>query len=190
MISAIVLAAGQSRRLKGENKLVKKFKTKPLINHVLNSLYKSKINKNIIVLGYQKEKIKKVIKKNKKNLFVTNKNFKKGISTSIKTGLRKISKKDEGFLIVQSDMPFIKSSDINKIYNSIKKNKSLVHVLKYKNKVGNPIGFKISVIKKFKKIKGDVGAKYMVKKLNKNTSFIKVSSNRIFKDFDLKRDFN
>lgn len=190
MISAIVLAAGQSRRLKGENKLVKKFKTKPLINHVLNSLYKSKINKNIIVLGYQKEKIKKVIKKNKKNLFVTNKNFKKGISTSIKTGLRKISKKDEGFLIVQSDMPFIKSSDINKIYNSIKKSKSLVHVLKYKNKVGNPIGFKISVIKKFTKIKGDVGAKYIVKKLNKNTSFIKVSSNRIFKDFDLKRDFN
>ena len=190
MISAIVLAAGQSRRLKGENKLVKKFKTKPLINHVLNSLYKSKINKNIIVLGYQKEKIKKVIKKNKKNLFVTNKNFKKGISTSIKTGLRKISKKDEGFLIVQSDMPFIKSSDINKIYNSIKKSKSLVHVLKYKNKVGNPIGFKISVIKKFTKIKGDVGAKYIVKKLNKNTSFIKVSSNRIFKDFDLRRDFN
>ena len=156
----------------------------------MNSLYKSKINKNIIVLGYQKEKIKKVIKKNKKNLFVTNKNFKKGISTSIKTGLRKISKKDEGFLIVQSDMPFIKSSDINKIYNSIKKSKSLVHVLKYKNKVGNPIGFKISVIKKFTKIKGDVGAKYIVKKLNKNTSFIKVSSNRIFKDFDLKRDFN
>ena len=31
-----------------------------------------------------------------------------------------ISKKDRGFVIVQSDMTFIKSSDINKIYNSIK----------------------------------------------------------------------
>jgi len=112
------------------------------------------------------------------------------MSTSIKSGLRKISKKDKGFIIVQSDMPFIKSSDINKIYNSIEKGKSLVHALRFRSKVGNPIGFDISVINKFKKIKGDVGAKFMVKRLKKNTNFIKVSSNKIFKDFDLKKDFN
>ena len=190
MIKAILLAAGQSKRLKDENKLIKKFKNKPLINHVLNSLLKSKVNKIIIVLGYENKKLRKIIKKNNKNIFVMNKKFKSGISTSIKSGLRKISKNDEGFMVVQSDMPFIKSSDINKVYNSIKKGKSLVHVLKFRNKVGNPIGFDISVINKFKKIKGDVGAKFMVKRLKKNTNFIKVSSNRIFKDFDLKRDFN
>jgi molybdenum cofactor cytidylyltransferase len=190
MIKAILLAAGQSKRLKGENKLIKKFKNEPLINHVLNSLVKSKVNKIIIVLGYQSKKLKKIIIKNNKNLFTTNKKFKSGMSTSIKSGLRKISKKDKGFIIVQSDMPFIKSSDINKIYNSIKKGKSLVHALKFKSKVGNPIGFDISVVNKFKKIKGDVGAKFMVKRLKKNTNFIKVSSNRILKDFDLKKDFN
>ena len=190
MIKAILLAAGQSKRLKGENKLIKKFKNRPLINHALNSLTKSKVNKIIIVLDYQEKKLKKIIKKNNKNIFVINKKFKSGISTSIKSGLRKISKNDEGFMVVQSDMPFIKSSDINKVYNSIKKGKSLVHVLKFRNKVGNPIGFDISVINKFKKIKGDVGGKFMVKRLKKNTNFIKVSSNRIFKDFDLKKDFN
>ena len=190
MIKAILLAAGQSKRLKGENKLIKKFKNKPLINHVLSSLVKSKVNKIIIVLGYENKQLRKIIKKNKKNIFVTNKKFKSGMSTSIRSGLRKISKKDKGFMIVQSDMPFIKSLDINKIYNSIKKGKSLVHALKFKNKVGNPIGFDISVINKFKKIKGDIGAKFMVKRLRKNTNFIKVSSSKIFKDFDLKKDFN
>ena len=33
MIKAILLAAGQSKRLKSENKLIKKFKNKALINH-------------------------------------------------------------------------------------------------------------------------------------------------------------
>jgi len=190
MIKAILLAAGQSKRLKGENKLIKKFKNKPLLNHVLNSLVKSKVQKIIIVLGYQNKQLRRIIKKNNKNIFVVNKKFKLGMSTSIKSGLRKISKKDKGFIIVQSDMPFIKSSDINKIYDSIKKEKSLVHALKFRSKVGNPIGFDISVINKFKKIKGDVGAKFMVKRLRKNTNFIKASSSRIFKDFDLKKDFN
>ena len=63
MIKAILLAAGQSKRLKAENKLVKIYKKRHLINHTLNTLHKSKINKIIIVLGYQSIKIKKIIKK-------------------------------------------------------------------------------------------------------------------------------
>ena len=190
MIKAILLAAGQSKRLKSENKLIKKFKNKALINHSLQALFKSKVDKIVIVLGYQHKEVKKVIKRNKNNIFVLNKKFKLGMSSSINTGLRKISKKDKGFIIVQSDMPFIKTSDINKIYNSIIKKKNLVHALKFKNKIGNPIGFNNSVFSKFRRMRGDVGAKFMIKRLKKNTNFIKVLSKRIFKDLDLRKDFN
>ena len=190
MIKAILLAAGKSKRLKSENKLIKKFKNKPLINHSLLALHNSKADKIVIVLGYQHKEVKKVIKKNKKNTFVLNKKFRLGMSSSIITGLRKISKKDKGFIIVQSDMPFIKTSDINKIHSSILKKKHLVYALKFKNKVGNPIGFDISVLSKFKKIKGDVGAKFMVKRLKNNTNYIKVLSIKNFKDFDYKKDFS
>ena len=190
MIKAILLAAGQSKRFKSENKLIKKFKNKALINYSLKALLKSKVDKIIIVLGYQHKEVKKVIKRNKKNIYVLNKKFKLGISSSINIGLKKISKKDKGFIIVQSDMPFIKTSDINKIYNSISKKRHLVHALKFKNKIGNPIGFDSSVLTKFKRMKGDVGAKFMVKRLNNNTNFIKVLSKKVFKDLDLRKDFN
>ena len=189
MIKAILLAAGQSKRLKSENKLIKLYKKKPLINHSLNALHKSKVNKVIVVLGHQKKDLQKIIKKNNKNIFTYNKEYKKGMASSIKAGLRKVNKKDKGFIIVQSDMPFIKSSDINKIYNSIKSKKYLVHVLKYRNRVGNPIGFDISIMKKFKKIKGDVGAKFMVKRLKKETKFIRTNNFKSFKDFDKVSDF-
>ena len=39
MIKAILLAAGQSKRLMSENKLIKKFKNKALINHSLQALF-------------------------------------------------------------------------------------------------------------------------------------------------------
>ena len=95
MIKAILLAAGQSKRLKNENKLIKKFKNKPLVNHVVSALIKSKVNKIVIVLGYQNKQLKKIIYKSKKNIFIENKKFKLGISSSIKTGLRKVSKNDK-----------------------------------------------------------------------------------------------
>ena len=189
MIKAILLAAGQSKRIKSENKLTKLYKKKPLLNHSLKALHKSKVNKVIIVLGHQQNEVKNIIKKNKKNILSFNKNFRKGMASSIKVGLKKISKNDKGFIVVQSDMPFIKSSDINKIYNSIKSKKFLVHVLKFRNKVGNPIGFDISVVKKFKRIKGDFGAKFMVKRLKNETKFIKINSLKSFKDFDKASDF-
>ena len=189
MIKAILLAAGQSKRLKSENKLAKIYKKKHLINHTLQTLHKSKVNKVIIVFGYQHKKIKKIIKKHKKNIFIFNKDYKKGMASSIKTGLKKVSRTDKGFIVVQSDMPFIKKTDINKIYSSIKFRKYLVYVLKYKNKIGNPIGFDISLNKKFKNIKGKFGAKYMVKRLKNRTKFIKTNSSRVFKDFDKASDF-
>ncbi len=189
MIKAILLAAGQSKRLKSENKLIKLYKKKPLINHSLKALHKSKINKVIVVLGYQKNEVKKIIQKNKKNIFIYNKEYKKGMASSIKVGLKKITKKDKGFIIVQSDMPFIKSSDINKICNSIKSKKYLVHALRYKNRIGNPIGFDLSIMKKFKRIKGDFGAKFMVKRLKNKTKFINAKNLKSFKDFDKVSDF-
>ncbi len=189
MIKAILLAAGQSKRMKSENKLIKLYKNKPLINYSLNVLTKSKVNKIILVLGHQHKEVKKIIKKNKKIIFTYNKNYKKGMASSIKIGLKKISKNDKGFIIAQSDMPFVKQTDINKIYRSINSKKFLVHALKYKNRVGNPIGFDSSLIKKFKNIKGQFGAKFMVKRLKNRTNFIKTKSIKSFKDFDKASDF-
>ena len=189
MIKVILLAAGLSKRMKSENKLIKLYKNKPLINYSLNVLKKSKANKIIIVLGHQYKEVKKIIKKNKKIIFTYNKNYKKGMASSIKMGLKKVSKNDKGFIVAQSDMPFVKLSDINKICRSIRTKKFLVHALKYKNRLGNPIGFDISLIKKFKNIKGQFGAKFMVKRLKNRTNFINISSLKSFKDFDKVSDF-
>ena len=53
MVSAILLAAGQSKRMNGENKLTKKIKGIPLIKYALNNILKSSVNEIVIVLGYQ-----------------------------------------------------------------------------------------------------------------------------------------
>jgi molybdenum cofactor cytidylyltransferase len=189
MITAILLAAGQSKRVPTKNKLLIKYKKKILINHILDQLIKSKIQKIIIVLGHEYFKVRKLALKSKKIKFVINKKFKTGMASSIKEGLKKLDKKNKGFLIVQSDMPFIKKTHLNKIYNSLLYNRYSVHLLRFKNKIGNPIGFNISVINKFKKIKGDIGAKFMVKRLKKDTVFLNVKSDKIFKDFDKLSDF-
>ena len=93
MISAILLAAGKSNRMNGENKLTKKIKDIPLINHSIKNILASSINEMIVVLGHQKEVIEKLIDKSEKIKCVFNKDFESGIASSIKTGLNHLSKK-------------------------------------------------------------------------------------------------
>jgi len=190
MITAILLAAGQSKRLKNENKLTKLFKGKPLINHILYSLIKSKVNKIIIVLGFEHLKIKTKLLKNKKINFVVNKNYKKGMSSSIKTGLKKLPKNSKGFLIVLGDMPNITKTTINKICLSIIRSDKEIILPKFKNKTGNPIGFKYSMIKNIYKIKGDRGAKNIIKKNNKKIKFLNINSKSILINLNTKRNFS
>ena len=190
MITAILLAAGQSKRLKDENKLTKLFKGKPLINHILFSLIKSKVNKIIIVLGFEHLKIKTKLLKSKKINFVINKNYKKGMSSSIKTGLKKLPKNNKGFLIVLGDMPNITKTIINKICLSITKSDKEIILPKFKNRTGNPIGFKQSMIKNIYKIKGDRGAKNIIKKNNKKIKFLNINSKSILTNLNTKRNFS
>ena len=190
MISAILLAAGQSKRMGGDNKLIKKYNKKYLINYIVGTLIKSKVNKIIVVLGFQSSKVKKITVKNKKINFVYNKNYKSGMASSIKTGLKRVSKKNIGFLIIQADMPLISKNIINSICYAIKniRKKEIIAPI-YKRKMGNPIGFKSSMTKILNKTKGDLGAKKIIKRNKKNLSLIKVNSKSIFKDFNAKKDF-
>ena len=189
MISAIVLAAGQSKRMGGDNKLMKKYNKKYLINHIIGTLIKSKVNKIIVVLGFQKSKVRKITVKNKKINFVFNKNYKSGMASSIKTGLKEISKRSIGFLIVQADMPLISKKIINSLCYAIENNNKEIVVPIYKRNIGNPIGFKSSMIKILNKTKGDSGAKKMIKRNKKKLSLIRVNSKSIFKDFNTQGDF-
>ena len=163
MISAILLAAGKSKRLKHQNKLTKNYKGKPLINHILKSLIKSKVNKIIIVLGFEEKKIRNVTLKSKK---IT-------------------------FLITHADMPLISKKIINTLCFAIKnKNKDKeIFVPIYKRKIGNPLAFKYSMIKPFKKIKGDRGAKKLISSYQSKVQLVKVNSRSILIDFDRSKDF-
>ena len=189
MISAIILAAGQSKRFGSDNKLIKKYNKKYLINHIIGTLIKSKVNKIIVVLGFQKSKVRKITIKNKKINFVFNKNYKSGMASSIKTGLKEISKRSIGFLIVQADMPLISKKIIDSLCYSIRNNNKEIVAPIYKSNMGNPIGFKRSMTRILNKTSGDSGAKKMIKRNKKNLSLISVNSKSIFKDFNTQKDF-
>jgi len=182
MISSILLAAGQSKRMKGENKLTKEIDGIPLINHTIKNILSSSIDELIIVLGHQKEIIENIIDKNNKIKIIFNDQFKTGMASSIKTGIENLSTKSEAFFICLGDMPDVNKEIYNNLIKQLKNNKIIVPT--FKNKQGNPVLFSKSLKEKIMAIEGDVGAKKILEKNNKIIFNFEVNSQSILKNYN------
>ena len=190
MISSILLAAGQSKRMLGDNKLTKKIKGAPLIKHSVKNILASSIDELIIVLGYQKEVIEKLIDKNDKIKLVFNPNFESGISSSIKIGLKNLSKESEAFFICLGDMPNVNEKIYNELITSRSKNKDKeIYVTYYEGRQANPILFSTNMKQKLQEIEGDFGAKKIIADNEKKVSKLFTQEKGVVTDFNNIADF-
>tara|TARA_B110000438_G_scaffold231183_1_gene226450 strand:+ start:212 stop:814 length:603 start_codon:yes stop_codon:yes gene_type:complete len=197
MNSCILLAAGESKRMHGENKLIKEIEGIPLIKYSVKNILGSAVDELIIVTGYQKEIIENIIDKNKKIKFVYNKNFSSGMASSINAGLCKISTKAKNFFVSLADMP-----DVNQnIYNKLIKGKNSYNMkLKPENrkeiiiptsdgKDGNPVLFSIFMKTDVMKINGDCGAKEVIENNQNKILRIPFQGDGVILDFDTQDNF-
>ena len=169
-------------------KLTKEIQGVPLIKHSVKNILASSVDELIIVLGFQKEIIEKLIDKNEKIKCVFNKNFENGMASSIKTGLDHLSEKTEAFFICLGDMPMVNHDIYNQLIKS-KDNKEII-VPNYKGQQGNPVLFNKSMKEKIINISGDVGAKKILE-LNKDKILnLKINDQSITRSFNTQDDFS
>jgi len=187
MISAILLAAGQSQRMSDENKLIRNFNGSALIKHSVKNILDSCVDELIIVLGYEHKIIEKLINKDKKIKIVFNKNFNSGMASSIKTGIKYLSDKTESFFICLGDMPMINK----KIYNKLIECKDLKEIIvpTLNGNRGNPVLFSRSMKEKIVTIKGDVGAKKIIEMNEDKVFALEINDDCITRDFNTNEDF-
>jgi len=198
MISSILLAAGQSLRMKGENKLIKEIDGAPIIKYAVKNILSSTVNEIIIVLGYEENLIKKIVGANKKIKFVYNKNFKEGIASSIKIGLDNISIKSEAFFISLGDMPNVNQNIYNKLIKSkLKYNKKLntkhrkeIIIPTFEGKNGNPVLFSKYIKHKMMLINNDLDAHKIIQLNKEKILNVPFDNDGILLDFNTVENFN
>lgn len=114
MISAIVLAAGQSKRM-GRQKMLMSWGQTTVIGKVIRSLLEAEVCDIHVVTGGNQEELKDALSAYDIQ-YNQNRDFTNGeMLTSVKVGLNSIGKESEAALIVMGDQPQIESKVVQVI---------------------------------------------------------------------------
>ncbi|MHB1867349.1 MAG: nucleotidyltransferase family protein [Nitrososphaerales archaeon] len=184
-IGCIILAAGMAVRF-GSPKQLAKVGGKPMLQRALDSANGSSADYVLLVVGANSSEILSAVDLGRAQV-VLNKNFAKGQSTSIKSGIANLPEDCKGAIIMVSDQPFLKTIHLNKIINAFKKgNKSQVVALSHSGEPRNPVLIPKKLFPGLLKLKGDVGAKATIRN-NKNVRLVEIRDKKVFFDIDTKR---
>ncbi|MBV8504392.1 MAG: molybdopterin-binding/glycosyltransferase family 2 protein [Alphaproteobacteria bacterium] len=161
-IGALLLAAGQSRRMGGPNKLLAAVDGTPMVAYVARRLLASRARPIIAVLGNQADAVDAALDKLPVER-VRNPEFAGGLSTSLKRGIAALPPDLEGALICLGDMPLISGRHIDRLiaaFNPLEGRAIIVPTRRGKR--GNPVLWSKRFFPEMAELAGDVGAKHLI----------------------------
>lgn len=182
MISAIILAAGLSSRM-GRNKLLLPLGKQSIIEHVVETVSKSRVDEIIVVLGKDAKDIELVLDRFQIKTIV-NPDYIDGQSTSVKVGMKAINNHSDGALFFMGDQPMIKEEIINNIIDEFLNSDSSIIVPTFNTKRGNPVLFSSLWFSDLNQVQGDKGGRDILKNNLDQVGFIEISDDLFLKDID------
>ncbi len=160
MINAIILAAGESKRMTKPKPLLT-FGDHTFLEQIISVLKLSNVNRITVVLGAQAETVKKSIELSETNI-VINKDYSKGQLSSLIVAIEYTPKETEAILVCLVDMPFITKEVVDEIISKFKQTNSPIIVPVYNKKRGHPVLFSKSLFNELTNAPQEQGARYVL----------------------------
>jgi len=160
-IAAIVLAAGLSSRM-GTNKLLAILGGKPLVRHAVEAATASSAQCVIVVSGNGASEVEQVLS-SLTPLFVKNRDYSKGLSSSLKAGLSAVPLDYDGALVILADMPGVTDTLLDKLIAAFDPVEGRAICVPTSNgKRGNPVLWARRFFPEMMTLEGDVGARHLI----------------------------
>ena len=156
-VSAIILAAGMSRRM-GTPKQLLRLGDGTLLEQVLENVRRSQADEIILVLGYAAETIQQQIAVDGVRV-VINPTYQDGMGTSLKTGLLALDPDCGAALIVLADQPFVQPKTLDQLIEHHHRHRPQILIPMYKGFRGNPLLLDRSVFPELMGLTGDIGCR-------------------------------
>ena len=165
-IAAVVLAAGQSRRMGALNKLLIEVDGEPMVRRVAAAALASKAEPVVVVTGHEAERVRAALA-GLDVTFAHNPDYAEGMSSSLQRGVEALDPARapalDGAVVCLGDMPRTSAELIDRLiagFNPLEGR--AVGVPTWRGKRGNPVLWAARYFGEIRNLSGDVGARHLI----------------------------
>ncbi|MBI2917141.1 MAG: molybdenum cofactor cytidylyltransferase [Chloroflexi bacterium] len=174
MVSAIVLAAGESRRMR-RLKLLLPLEGKSMLGRVVDAALGSQAGQVIVVLGKGQRWLRRQAARSPRVQTIFNPDWREGMATSLHAGLRSVSPQAHAVIFLLADQPLVDSALIDSIIAKYEKSHKRIVLPMYNGRRGNPVLFDLSLRSELLCTSADEGGRSVIEAHPREISTVHVA---------------
>lgn len=186
-IVALILAAGESKRMNSP-KMLLPFDGKTIIETVINKVLASAVDKTVVVLGSDREKVIEVIKDYPVTI-CQNEKFRTGMLSSVKCGIQSLPAGYEAILVFLGDQPMISAEVTDAVIREYRRTMKPIVMPVCKKKRGHPLLIRSDIICEIEKLDAEEGLHLLARKFPDDVSEVETDDITVLKDIDTPEDY-
>ncbi len=167
------------------SKLLIHLQGRPLLEHVLETIRRSMVAETIVVLGHEADLVRASVSL-KDAIVVLNRDYAKGMSTSLKAGFRAVDPVSEAVIVVLGDQPFVAPDTMDALIKRRAGSDAKILIPTYQGVRGNPVLLDMSLSAELQDISGDVGCRGIFGHHQEDIEEVPVNDPGILLDLDTK----
>jgi molybdenum cofactor cytidylyltransferase len=187
MINAILLAAGESRRM-GQPKPLLRFGDTTFLGQIVAALRLSRVDRITVVLGAEAQRIQGSVDLSGTHV-VINGDYREGQLSSLIAGLRNSPPQTDAILVCLVDNPFITTAIVDRIVSRFEQTESPIVVPVCVGKRGHPTLFSKVLFAELLQAPAEQGARYVLHSNTDRISEIEMPEQAVLVHIDTLDDY-
>jgi molybdenum cofactor cytidylyltransferase len=188
--SAVVLAAGQSSRMGGANKLLLPLEGEPLIRRTVRTVLQSGVQETVVVTGYQGREVMRALA----DLPVTlqaNLRHEDGQMRSVAAGVAALALATDAILVCPGDLPLLTAGDLAELMAAYLAHAgaSSIVIPRFQGERGNPILFAAAYAPEVAAGRRLIGCRKLAEQYPEETWYLEAAHDRYTTDLDTQDDY-
>ena len=183
-IGVVLLAAGQSSRMGGQNKLLADLDGRPIIRRTVETMLASRARPVVVVTGHMSKEIEAALS-DLPLMLAHNPESESGMSTSLRVGLDALPGDVDGAMIALADMPYVSPRIVEMLCDAFSPDAGApICQPRHQRRRGHPVVWAKRYFPELKKLVGDVGGRSVLERHADDVHFVDVDHPGIHTDID------
>jgi len=161
-LHAIVLAAGEASRFGSAKQLVR-IGDRPLLSLVAGRAAEVVGHALVVVLGARAAELSPLLRHSPGSV-VVNRDWREGLASSIRAGVARVPASCAGVMLVLADQACVTAEDLRRLAGAWRRQPLCVAAARYGTTVGVPAIFPQHLFSELSELKGDTGARALLKR--------------------------